>query len=110
MARVLLHRLIDEVVDAAFELARHLFERFPEYIPALKRASALLVGIRAHLVFWFSGRGLYLEKRRFDAILGEVSDSHDGLRLPVVPVGGARLRDVTCPPAIVVLVALRDRR
>ena len=48
LARVLLHRLVDEVVDAAFELARHLLERLPEHVAALERARALLVRIRAH--------------------------------------------------------------
>jgi hypothetical protein len=46
---VLLHRLVDEVVDAALELARHLLEGLPEHIAALERSGALLVGIRAHL-------------------------------------------------------------
>src|SRR5271168_5299386 len=50
LAGVLLHRLVDEVVDAAFELARHLLERLPEHVPALKAASALLVWIRAHRI------------------------------------------------------------
>ena len=48
LPRVLLHRLVDEVVDAALELARHLLERLPEHVAALERAGALLVRIRAH--------------------------------------------------------------
>ena len=45
---VLLHRLVDEVVDAAFQLVRHLLERLPEDVSALERSGALLVGVRAH--------------------------------------------------------------
>ncbi len=48
LAGVLLHRLIDEVVDAALELARHLLERFPQDLTTLKCAGVLLIGIRAH--------------------------------------------------------------
>ena len=47
---VLLHRLVDEVIDAALELARHLLERLPEHVPALEVPRALLVRVRAHLV------------------------------------------------------------
>jgi hypothetical protein len=50
LARVLLHRLVDQVVDGALELARHLLERLPEDVAALKGARAFLVRIRAH---WF---------------------------------------------------------
>jgi hypothetical protein len=48
LPRVLLHRLVDEVVDAALELARHLLERLPEDVAALERARAFLIRIRAH--------------------------------------------------------------
>jgi hypothetical protein len=46
---VLLHRLVDEVVDAALELARHLLERLPEHVTTLEAASAFLIRVRAHL-------------------------------------------------------------
>jgi hypothetical protein len=45
LPRVLLHRLIDEVVDGTLELARHLLERFPQDVSALKGAGAFLVRI-----------------------------------------------------------------
>lgn len=48
LPRVLLHRLIDEVVDGAFELASHLLERLPQDIATLEGARALLVRISAH--------------------------------------------------------------
>ena len=38
LPRVLLHRLVDEVVDAAFQLARHLLERLPQHVAALEHA------------------------------------------------------------------------
>lgn len=47
---VLLHRFVDEIIDAAFELARHLLECLPEHVPALEGPWALLVRIRAHRV------------------------------------------------------------
>ena len=56
LARVLLHRLVDEVIDAAFELARHLLERVPEHVPALERPGTLLVRIRAHSSLAFGSR------------------------------------------------------
>jgi hypothetical protein len=46
---VLLHRFVDQVIDGALQLARHLLERLPEDVPALKRSCAFLVRIRAHL-------------------------------------------------------------
>jgi len=55
LPRVLLHRLVDEVIDAAFELARHLLERLPEHVSALEAASAFLVRVRAHLLFISGG-------------------------------------------------------
>ncbi len=48
LARVLLHRLVDEVVDGALELLRHLLEGLPEHLAALEGPAALLVGISAH--------------------------------------------------------------
>jgi hypothetical protein len=48
LARVLLHRFVDEIVHAALELARHLLERLPQDVATLERAGALLVRIRAH--------------------------------------------------------------
>ncbi len=45
LARILLHRLIDEVVDGTLELARHLLERIPLVFSALKGAGAFLVRI-----------------------------------------------------------------
>ena len=45
LPRVLLHRLIDEVVDGTLELARHLLERFPQDVSALKGAGAFLVRV-----------------------------------------------------------------
>ena len=36
LARVLLHRLVDEVVDRAFELLRHLLKGVPQDVAALK--------------------------------------------------------------------------
>lgn len=49
LTSVLLHRFVDQVVDAAFELTRHLLERFPEDVPALEHAGAFLVRIPAHV-------------------------------------------------------------
>ncbi len=48
LAGVLLHRLVDQVVDAALKLARHLFERVPQHVSTLERSRTLLVRIRAH--------------------------------------------------------------
>jgi hypothetical protein len=48
LTRVLLHRLVDEVIDAALQLARHLLERVPKDVAALERAGALFVRVRAH--------------------------------------------------------------
>jgi hypothetical protein len=45
LSRVLLHRLVDEVIDGAFELARHLLKRVPQDVSALKGAGAFLVRI-----------------------------------------------------------------
>ncbi len=48
LTRVLLHRFVDEVVDAALELARHLLEGLPEHVATLEGSGALLVRVRAH--------------------------------------------------------------
>ena len=46
---VLLHRLVDEVVDAAFQLACHLLERLPQDVAALEHARAFLIRIAAQV-------------------------------------------------------------
>ena len=56
LARVLLHGVVDEIVDAAFELARHLLEVVPQHVAALECPGTLLVGIRAHEGFVLVGR------------------------------------------------------
>ena len=71
LPRVLLHRLVDEVVDRAFQLLRHLLKSVPEDVAALEGARRFLVGIRAHEV---SVRGiLALTKRRWKEGAGQVS-------------------------------------
>ena len=47
-ARVLTHRLVDEVVGGALELGAHLLEDFPEVISALKLPQRLLVVVLGH--------------------------------------------------------------
>ena len=131
---VLLHRLVDEVIDAALELARHLLERLPEHVPALEIPRALLVRVRAHLVSYRSIKttcispectsgarrparhkrspgttrqlSLLARHRRHHAVLREVPHGHDRLRLGVLrsPAFGIVAR----PAALVVLVALGD--
>jgi hypothetical protein len=48
---VLLHRIVDQIINAALQLSRHLFELVPKRISALERSWALLVRISAHLEF-----------------------------------------------------------
>ncbi len=48
LPRVLLHGVVDQIIDAAFELARHLLEVVPQHVAALERPRTFLVGIRAH--------------------------------------------------------------
>lgn len=48
LSRVLLHGVVDQIIDAAFELARHLLEVVPQHVAALERPRTFLVGIRAH--------------------------------------------------------------
>jgi hypothetical protein len=44
----LLHGVVDQVVDGAFELLRHLLELLPKGVFALEGALGLLVLIRRH--------------------------------------------------------------
>src|SRR5256714_312474 len=50
LARVLFHRLVDEVVDGALELLRHLLKGVPENVATLECTGRLLIGIRGHEV------------------------------------------------------------
>jgi hypothetical protein len=74
LPRVLLHRLVDEVVDRALQLARHLLEGLPENLAALERTWALLVRIGAHGVLRESER---TKNRRLEA-LGAHVEALDG--------------------------------
>ena len=61
LPRVLLHRIVDQIVDRALELARHLFELLPQRFSALKGSCRLLVRIRSHAMnpasAWLAARG-----------------------------------------------------
>src|SRR5580698_1967112 len=93
---VLLHALVDEVVDATLELAAHLLERLPKDVAALKRAGALLVGVGTHRAPSLQGR--------FDAPSDEVAYGRDRLRFFF---GRARaLRNIALPAALVGCIAL----
>jgi hypothetical protein len=48
LTRVLLHRVVDQVVDGAFQLLRHLLELLPKGLAALKASGNFLVRIRHH--------------------------------------------------------------
>src|SRR5262249_19087070 len=50
--RVEPHRLIDEVIDGAVEVVRHLLERLPKDVPAVEVAHRLLALV--HLRSWLS--------------------------------------------------------
>lgn len=63
LAGVLLHGIVDEVINRALELARHFLETLPERLAALKRAGGF--GIRfAHELDQWLGRltGRFLEE------------------------------------------------
>src|SRR5450755_4837756 len=48
-ARVIPHRFIDEVIDRAIKVVRHLLERLPQDVPAVEMAHRLLALIHLGL-------------------------------------------------------------
>lgn len=123
LARVLFHRLVDEVIDAALELTGNLLERLPQRIAALKCPRTFLVGVRAHRFGTSSAgpklppakpfaqgvsTGSALLKRRFYAIAHEFA--HGSHRLRQGLLRSRSFGQVALPSALIRRIALGNRR